>query len=85
MIYSNIYKYKKTQLVFGITLAVMFALLFIQASPAKALTVADYDGIPSACPDKYPYNTKDCATLLSQLMLMDIVTMILALVLEQLL
>ena len=64
MIYSNIYKYKKTQLVFGITLAVMFALLFIQASPAKALTVADYDGIPSACPDKYPYNTKDCATFI---------------------
>jgi len=40
---------------------------FFVFSPAQALTIADYQGIPSACPNKYPNNTKDCTVFINSI------------------
>jgi hypothetical protein len=55
---KNLNIYKK---LFILLVVVISAVTFIgKINQADALTIADQNGNASACPDKYPYNTKSC-------------------------
>jgi len=49
----------------AITLMVGFSLM--NALQVQALTIANQNGIPSACPDKYPNNTGNCTVFIDSI------------------
>ncbi|MGC8651177.1 MAG: hypothetical protein ACP5RX_00980 [Minisyncoccia bacterium] len=51
--------------ILAIILVAGFALFNI--SSAKALTIADQNGIPSSCPNKYPNNTQHCTVFIDSI------------------
>ncbi|MGC8851694.1 MAG: hypothetical protein ACP5PR_01145, partial [Minisyncoccia bacterium] len=60
---------KNTQKLIKISFLAIFLIVgFIIKTPlSKALTIADYNGIPSACPDKYPNNTEHCTVFINSI------------------
>jgi len=58
---------KKAIQIMAISLLAILATFTISAFQAQALTVADYNGVASACPDKYPNNTKRCTTFINSI------------------
>jgi len=58
---------KKAIQIMAISLLAILTTFTISAFQAQALTVADYNGVASACPDKYPNNTKRCTTFINSI------------------
>ena len=50
-----------------LTLFLGLGLFIIKTPFSQALTIAGQNGVPSACPDKYPYNTGTCTVFINSI------------------
>lgn len=55
------------QKLFIVLVVILSALVFVNNNQANALTIADKNGNPSACPDISPNNTKSCTIFITSI------------------